>query len=505
MEIQLNNIIKSYSGNSVLKNVSMEVSSGQIHALVGENGAGKSTLMKILIGVEQADSGDIIINGHIRKWRFPIDSRKAGIAMVFQELSLIPTLTVFENVFLGRLQRNQWQMVDWAEMKKQVKAIFAEIEFPIDVEKTIEELSIAEKQMVEIARALAQNAEMIILDEPTSPLTEQDAERLFSRIKVLSEKGVSIVYITHRLEEVFKIAHHITILRDGEFVRSCPISDVNMHSVVRDMVGRELAEQFPPRSSATLKNNKKFTLKVKNATRQKEFYNISFSVQEGEILGIAGLVGAGRTELIEAIFGVNKLDSGEIEINKKPVRISSPTHAVGAGIGLIPDDRKLKGLVPEAAVDFNLGMGTQRKFASRLGWRFQNRETIAAQNIIDKLQVKLHSLQQHVSRLSGGNQQKIAIGKSLNTDSSILFFDEPTRGIDVGAKREIYFLLRKLADEGAAIVLVSSELEEILGLSDRIMVMYEGRLMGEFSAHEATQEKIMQMAVGIENSNGKSI
>ena len=499
MEVRLRKILKSYSGNVVLNNVSLEVNNGQVHALVGENGAGKSTLMKILIGVEQADAGDILVNDKFRSWRNPIEARNAGIAMVFQELSLIPTLTVFENVFLGRLQRNQMRFVNWTEMKKQVESIFQEIEFPIDIEKTIEELSIAEKQMVEIARALAQKAELIILDEPTSPLTEQDAKRLFARIKILSERGVGIIYITHRLEEVFTIAHHITILRDGDFVRSCPISEMDMHAVVRDMVGRELAEQFPPRSSPAVKRNNKIALKVKSATIEKEFYNVSFAVQEGEILGMAGLVGAGRTELVEAIFGVNKLDSGTIEINKKPVRISSPTHAVRSGIGLIPDDRKLKGLVAEAAVDFNLGMATQRKFASRWGWRFQSRETVAAQNIIKRLQVKLHSLQQHVSRLSGGNQQKIAIGKSLNTDSSILFFDEPTRGIDVGAKREIYFLLRKLADDGAAIILVSSELEEILGLSGRILVMHQGRIMGEYYANEATQEKIMQMAVGINN------
>jgi ribose transport system ATP-binding protein len=505
MEVRLENILKSYSGNVVLNKVNFGINSGQVHALVGENGAGKSTLMKILIGVEQADAGDILIDGKNRKWHNPIEARNAGIAMVFQELSLIPTLTVFENVFLGRLQCNQMRFVDWSEMKKQVESIFQEIEFPIDIEKTIEELSIAEKQMVEIARALAQKAELIILDEPTSPLTEQDAKRLFARIKILSERGVGVIYITHRLEEVFSIAHHITILRDGEFVRSCPISEIDMHTVVRDMVGRELTEQFPPRTSAAAKKNNKTALIVRNATRQKEFYDISFSVQEGEILGIAGLVGAGRTELVEAIFGINKLDNGTIEINKKTVRISTPTHAVRSGIGLIPDDRKLKGLVAEAAVDFNLGMATQRKFASRWGWRFQNRETVAAQKIIEKLQVKLHSLQQHVSRLSGGNQQKVAIGKSLNTDSSILFFDEPTRGIDVGAKREIYFLLRKLADEGSAIILVSSELEEILGLSDRILVMHQGRLRGEFNTNEATQEKIMQMAVGIENKNGKSI
>jgi ABC-type sugar transport system ATPase subunit len=503
MQVRLKNICKSYSGNLVLKNMNLNIDAGQIHSLVGENGAGKSTLMKILIGVEKADSGDILLNGQLRKWRHPMDARNAGIATVYQELSLIPSLSVFENVFLGQLIQDRLQFVNWAEMKQRAENIFKELEFPMDIEKTVEELSIAEKQMVEVGRALTQNAELIILDEPTSPLTEQDAERLFARIKILGEKGVSIIYITHRLEEVFKIADDITILRDGGFVRSCPITEIDMQTIVRDMVGRELAEQFPPRPLSSEKKNRQPALKVENATRDNEFYNVSFNVCKGEIVGIAGLVGAGRTELVEAIFGVNKLDNGLIEINGNPIRIGSPTKAVTAGIGLIPDDRKLKGLVPEAAVDFNLGMATQRKFASRLGFRFREKEAAAAQNIIERLRVILHSAKQHVSSLSGGNQQKIVIGKSLITDSSILFFDEPTRGIDVGAKREIYSLLRKLADEGAAIVLVSSELEEILGLTDRILVMHKGRLMGEFGPDEATQEKIMQMAVGINYKNGK--
>jgi ribose transport system ATP-binding protein len=507
MHIELKNISKSYSNNLVLNEVDLAIEHGQVHALIGENGAGKSTLMKILIGVENADDGKILLNGESRKWRNPNEARDAGIAMVFQELSLIPILSVYENVFLGRLQQTKMRFVDWQEMKGKVEDIFRDIEFPIDIEKTVEELSIAEKQMVEIARALAQNAELIILDEPTSPLTEQDAERLFARIKILADKGVSIVYITHRLEEVFQIAHHITILRDGELVRSCPINELDMHTVVHDMVGRELSEQFPPR----LKKGKKITtdpvLRVEKVSRKNEFHNVSFSAFAGEILGIAGLVGAGRTELVEAIFGINKIDQGKINIRKKTVKISSPTQAVNAGIGLIPDDRKVKGLVTDASVVFNLSMATEQKFATRFGWRMQNWEINSAESLVEKLRIKLHNLSQHVAGLSGGNQQKVAIGKTLNTDSPILIFDEPTRGIDVGAKREIYFLLRQLADDGAAIILVSSELEEILGLSDRIIVMCQGCITGELPASEATQETIMHMAVGIHESleSGKTL
>ncbi len=497
MHVELKNISKSYTGNLVLNNVRLSIQPGQIHALIGENGAGKSTLMKILIGVEKADRGEIVVDDVTRNWRSPDDARNAGLAMVFQELSLIPTLSVIENVFLGRLLRKQSGFLDWQKMKRQVEKIFEEIEFPIDVEKTVEELSIAQKQMVEIARALSQKAQLIILDEPTSPLAERDAERLFTRVNFLSKKGVSIVYITHRLEEVFSIAHYITILRDGEFIRTSPVSKLDMQTVVRDMVGRELAEQFPERTQKGSDSSKKPALRVDGATLENEFHDISFVVHNGEILGIAGLVGAGRTELVEAIFGVGRLDAGEIAVQGKAAKINSPSAAVKAGIGLIADDRKLKGLVPDASIHFNLNMATQRKFATHLGWRKQAQEIDAAQNLIDWLQIKLHSIHQNASGLSGGNQQKVAIGKSLNTNSSILIFDEPTRGIDVGAKREIYFLLRKLADEGAAIILVSSELEEIMGLSDRIIVMCQGRITGEIDANEATQEKIMQMAIGM--------
>ncbi|MFQ6115321.1 MAG: sugar ABC transporter ATP-binding protein [bacterium] len=526
----------------VLNNVSLRIEAGQIHALVGENGAGKSTLMKILIGVENADNGEIRIDGMVKHWRNPIDARRAGIAMVYQELCLVPSLSVFENIFLGRLLHNRLRFVNWHEMKNRVLAIFQDIDFHIDINKPIEELSIAERQMVEIARALTQNAELIILDEPTSPLSEQEAQRLFIRMKALSAKGVSFVFITHRLEEVFTVSNHITILRDGQRVKSCPIAEVDKHAIIHAMVGRELREQFPPRSLAEksifaqhppfdsaqgeanflhgeqsrtmnsqisglfnkasrsiskVESCRPIVLKVENATRDKEFFNVSFLLRKGEILGFAGLVGAGRTELMEAIFGITKLDRGKIELYGKAVQINSPTEGVRAGLGLIADDRKMKGLVTEASVVFNMSMATQRKFATRGGWRLKASEEEAAKQLISKLKIKLTSIQQHIFRLSGGNQQKVAIGKTLNTDSSILIFDEPTRGIDIGAKREIYFLIRKLAEEGAAILLVSSELEELLGLSDRILVMHQGSIAGELSAEEATQEKIMQLAVGL--------
>ena len=324
-------------------------------------------------------------------------------------------------------------------------------------------------------------------------------------MKVLSAMGVSIVFITHRLEEVFKVADHITILRDGQLVKSCLISELDMDTVVRGMVGRELREQFPARILTKNQTVRPVVLTVENATRRNEFYNASFSLRKGEILGFAGLVGAGRTELMEAIFGINQLEQGNIKINGGVIKINTPTVGVKAGIGLIADDRKLKGLVTEASVLFNLIMATQLKLATKWGWRSKKLEEEAAEEIISKLKVKLSSIHQHVFRLSGGNQQKVAIGKTLNTESAILIFDEPTRGIDVGAKREIYFLIRKLAEEGAAIIIVSSELEELLGLSDRIIVMCQGRIAGELSIEQATQEKIMEMAIGLYESNEHGI
>lgn len=499
MRVKLRNISKSYSGNQVLHRVNMTVREGEIHALIGENGAGKSTLMKILIGVEQGDAGDVVIDGETRKWSGPLAARRAGIAMVFQELSLVPSLTVVENIFLGRLLRRKMTLIDWRQMKDRAKAIFADLDFSIDLNRTVGELAIAEQQTVEIARALVHDARLIILDEPTSALSGRDSQRLFNTLNRLNEKGVSIVFITHRLQEVFEFAHYISILRDGRMVKSCSIFEIDTHGIVHEMVGRELREQFPPRRSGLDPSNSSVALKVKNASRDHEFHGIDFHLRKGEILGFAGLVGAGRTELVEAIFGISQLQEGSIEIFGKKVKIASPTDAVQAGLGLIADDRKIKGLITEAEVGFNLNMATQLKFASPWGWRFKRRERASAEQLVSALRIKIASIQQPASRLSGGNQQKVAIAKTLNTDSSILIFDEPTRGIDVGAKREIYFLLRKLADEGAAIILVSSELEEILGLCDRIVVMHQGRITGEFGAEEATQEKIMQSAVGMQN------
>ncbi len=497
MHVVIDSIVKSYNANLVLDNVSLEVWPGQIHALVGENGAGKSTLMKILIGVEVADSGDIYIDGKKTIWRHPIDARKRGISMVFQELSLVPMLSVCENLFLGRYVQNRQGIVNWKAMREQAKEVFRQIEFDMDVDVLVEELSIADRQMVEIARALAHNAELIILDEPTSPLSDKEAQLLFHRIRTLSQQGVAFVYISHRLDEVFDIADHITVLRDGRLIRSCPIRETNADSVIQDMVGRELTEQFPGREKGFDGQTGDVLLNVQNASKRNQFYDVSFQVHQGEIVGLAGLVGAGRTELVEALFGVTGLDSGSVQVRGKTYKIDTPNKAVKSELGLIPDDRKIKGLVTDADVGFNLNMATQFKYATRWGWRRWHEEENAASRLVRRLKVKLHSLHQSASSLSGGNQQKVAIGKTLNTDSKILIFDEPTRGIDVGAKREIYFLIRRLADEGAAVILVSSEIEEILGLSDRILVMHQGRIMGEMNADEATQEKIMQLAVGM--------
>ncbi|MFQ5651819.1 MAG: sugar ABC transporter ATP-binding protein [bacterium] len=495
MQVDLLNITKSYAGNRVLDGVSLRIAPGQMHALVGENGAGKSTLMKILVGVEQADQGKILLDGTQVTWPHPQAARQAGIAMVFQELALVPSLSVIENIFLGRLKRNKLSLVDWRAMSEHVETIFSELGLAFDFHKLVGTLSLAEQQLVEIARALAQNASLIILDEPTSALSEGDARKLFLRLKTLSQRGVSIVFITHRLPDVFKTCHHVSILRDGLLVKSCAISELDMDTMVRDMVGRELREQFPAKDdSADLKSNP-VALRVKHASLERHFDDVSFEVHTGEILGFAGLAGAGRTELVESIFGIHKLQTGSVQVFDQAMSPATPTQAVEAGLGLIADERKTKSLVLDKDVGFNLNLANQRKFATRWGWRLQQREQEAAEHLVSLLQIKSSGLQQPVLKLSGGNQQKVAIGKTLNTDAKVMIFDEPTRGIDVGAKREIYFLLRQLAARGAAIILVSSELEEILGLCDRILVMHQGRVVGELLAGEATQEKIMRLAV----------
>ncbi|MFQ5675035.1 MAG: sugar ABC transporter ATP-binding protein [bacterium] len=501
MQVALENISKSYVGNTVLNGVNLTIDEGQIHALVGENGAGKSTLMKILIGVETADDGQILINGTTKRWHDPLDARRSGLAMVYQELTLVPSLSVVENIFLGRLRQGRLSWLHWSEMEQEASQVLEDLGASLDLNQKIEHLSIADQQLVEIARALAHDAKLIILDEPTSALADSEAEKLFSSLKRLNSNGVSLIYITHRLQEVFEIAHHISVLRDGRLVNSGPVSQVDIHSVVRDMVGRELREQFPARTATADSSSSPVALRITGAGKHGRFSNLRFELRQGEILGLAGLVGAGRTEFLEAIFGINGLPAASIEVFGKELRTKSPTTAVQAGLGLIPDDRKTKGLVTEASVTFNLNMGTQRKYASRFGWRQKKRELAAAERLIADLKIRITSAQQPVTRLSGGNQQKVVIGKTLNTDSRILIFDEPTRGIDVGAKREIYFLLRDLADAGAAIILVSSELEEILGLSDRIIVMHQGRITGELATETATQEAIMRLAVGMQSQN----
>ena len=495
MMTRLSNISKSFSGNKVLDNVDMEILPGQIHALVGENGAGKSTLMKILLGVEQADKGEIIVDDQVKKWNSPIDARNAGISMVYQELSLVPTLSVVENVFLGTLEKNKAGLVDWNLMNDRVEQVFHDLDVHIDLKRLVSELSIAEKQIVEITRSLVQNSQLIILDEPTSPLTEHDAAKLFHRLKKLKTQGMSIVYITHRLEEVKEIADVVTILRDGQKVASCNVSDVNTAEIIHFMVGRELNEQFPPKNT-NFDKSEKAVLTINNASRNNEFKDISFTLRRGEILGISGLVGSGRTELVECICGVKPFDSGSVEKYGHSIKVMSPVSSVKNGFGLVPDDRKDKGLITDASVLFNLNLAkgsTTRKF---LGWRSTKDEFNCAKSFVEQLKIKVHSYEQSVSSLSGGNQQKIVIGKALATECSIIIFDEPTRGIDVGAKRDIYFLIRELASRGSAIIVVSSELEEILGLCDNILVMHEGRIVGLVDGENSTQEQIMALAVG---------
>jgi ribose transport system ATP-binding protein len=496
MFIRLNSISKSYAGVPALARVSLDIPPESIIGLVGENGAGKSTLMKILSGVERADAGEILIDGKKQRWRTPAEARKAGITMVFQELSVIPQLSVRENILLGNLPQKSGALVNWTTANTLVDEVLLRLELNVAPDTLVEKLSIAQRQMVEIARALAQKARLLILDEPTSALSDHDARHLLKIIRGLRQDRVSIVLVTHRLDEIFAVAETIAVLRDGHLVDSKPAGDFDRESIIAAMVGRKLAEQFPERISTGQGHPDKPVLEVKNAARIGEFEDISFELYPAQILGIAGLMGAGRTELVEALFGARPLESGEIRLGGVPVRINSPADAVGIGLGLIPDDRQGKGLVPEASVHFNLMLNTLSKSTNRLGTRNHQKERRRSSKLVESLQIKLVSLKQLALNLSGGNQQKVVVAKTIAADCRVLIFDEPTRGIDVGAKREIYLLIRRMAERGAAVIVVSSELEEILGIADRVLVMREGKIQGVFPIEEASQERIMQLAVG---------
>jgi ABC-type sugar transport system ATPase subunit len=484
--LRVENIHKRFSGVPVLRDVSFEVRPGEVHALAGANGAGKSTLMNIVSGVLTPDSGAIIWDGVTVELKTPADGRALGISFVHQELALVPQLSVGENVFLGRHPRNRMG-VAWDEIHRRTRELLAAIGHTIDPTRPVGELGVAEQQLVEIARALAIDARLIIMGEPTASLSGAETTRLFGTISELRARGVSIIYITHRLPEIFQLADRVTVLRDGRHVLTCATPAITSEQLVRKMVGDAPAALSGDQPAAKARE----LLRVEGFTNRGKFEHISFDVNAGEVLGLAGLVGAGRTELVEAIFGFGTRDRGNLYLDGTQIHIRSPYDAVRHRMALVPDDRKAKGLVANASVEFNLGLTRHDQFLLR-----PRRVRESAEHTVRDLRVTLSSLDQPATTLSGGNQQKIVLGKWLLVGARVYFFDEPTRGIDVNAKAEIHNLIGRLAREGAGVVVVSSEIDEILGVADRILVMHRGRIAGELTRANASEERIVELATG---------
>lgn len=485
-------ISKAFPGVQALSDVSFTLNAGEIHALVGENGAGKSTLMKVLTGGLRKDAGAILLRGRPVEITSPRGAIDQGIAIIHQELTLIPYLTVAQNIYLGREPRGPAPgAVNWGALNRQASQLLARLGLDFRPTMLVSDLSIAQRQMVEIAKALSLNASIIAMDEPTSALSEREVEALFAFIRQLRSQGVGLIYISHRMAEIFALAERVTVMRDGRCVGTAPTSALTEARIINMMVGRTLGELYPK----TAAPQPEVVLAVQGLRRGKELQDISFVLHRGEVLGLAGLVGAGRTFVARALFGADPVEAGKIWLAGQPVRIGSPRQAIRLGIGFVPEDREAQGLFLGMAVRHNISV-TILSALSRLGVVDNRRRDALAKRYVDELGVRTPSIAQRVRNLSGGNQQKVVIARWLILNPKVLLLDEPTRGIDVGAKAEIYALISALAAQGMGILMISSELPEVLGISDRILVMREGKLMAEFSRAEATQDAVMTAATG---------
>jgi ribose transport system ATP-binding protein len=489
--LKLEHIYKAFPGVQAVQDVSLEVYGGEILALVGENGAGKSTLMNIVNGVVALDSGRIVLDGQAVQIPSPRRALELGITMIHQELALIPELTVGQNISLGREPRRFGGWINWQQVYRQAQQELDRLGIQVSARARVADLSIAERQLVEIAKALSYQARLIVLDEPTSSLTSRETETLFRLVRTLRQEGVALIYISHRLEEVFELADRIAVMRDGQLVAEGKVTEFTPNRLVHLMVGRELNEFFP--KSQTQQGEP--ILKVVDLQAGKEVRGVSFELRRGEIVGLAGLVGSGRTNVARVLFGVERLKQGAIWFEGKPVHIRSPRDAIRLGIGLVPEDRKAQGLFLKQSVRYNIGTALLERLSrlSFLNFRAINQ---IVRNLVERLRVRTPSLNQQVRNLSGGNQQKVVISRWLALNPKVLILDEPTRGVDVGAKAEIHALMNELAAQGMAILMISSELPEVLGVSDRILVMREGRVVAELTRAEATQDRIMQAATG---------
>ena len=490
--LEMRGVCKSFPGVIALDNVDFTLYPGRVHALMGENGAGKSTLMRVLAGLHEPDEGQIILNGSKVRIDNPRQAIQMGIAMIHQELNPVLEMTVAENLFLGREFIGRSRLIDYKAMRREAKKLLEQIGVYLDPGRPMRELSVSQIQMVEIAKAVSYRANIIIMDEPTSAITTKEVDRLFEIIRRLRSENKCVIYITHKMDEVFEISDEITVFRDGRYIGTYPTAEMSEMELIRLMVARELNEMFPEKAH---KPGEKL-LEVKNLTRNGVFENVSFDVKAGEILGLAGLVGAGRTEVVEAIFGVVQPDSGVVLVEGRPLGRKGPVGSISERIGLVTEDRKLSGLVLPMSVHDNILLPSLKKLSNAMGLLSLKQAGDTTTRYIDSLRIKTYSAKQLVRNLSGGNQQKVILAKWLATKPRVMIFDEPTRGIDVGAKSEIYKLIVGMAAEGVAVILISSEMKEILGMCDRILVMRQGSGVAVVDRAEATQELLLSYATG---------
>lgn len=491
MHIKMENIWKSFGTNSVLEGVDVDIKPGTVHALMGENGAGKSTLMNILTGLHKKDKGKIFVDGKEINYTNINESEDDGLYFIHQEINDYPEMTVLQNIFVANEITTKLGFLDNQKMKEKAESVFKTLGIDISLDSKIKDLSVGQRQLIEIAKVLMKDAKFIVMDEPSASLMTEEIERLFKIIKDLKAKGVTVVYISHRMEEIFEICDYITVMRDGKSVDTKAVSESNYDEVVRNMVGREITDYYPEKTNEI----KDTIFEAKNLESNGVFKNINFHVREGEILGFSGLMGSGRTEIMRAVFGLDPLDSGEIILKGEKLNIKGPKDSISKGIGFITEDRKDEGLILDESINDNIILPVISQFAKN---HIINDSEVhdLVDMLVNRLKIKSESRNDPASSLSGGNQQKVVLAKWITISPQVLILDEPTRGVDVGAKREIYTLINELAEKGVAIIVVSSDLPELLGISDRIMVVHEGKITGELSREEATQEKIMTYATG---------
>lgn len=489
--LQLINIKKSFGGVQALKGVDLQVEGGEIHALLGENGAGKSTLMKVISGAHRADSGEIFFNQNKIEKNSPHIAQEQGISIIYQEFSLVPDLSVSENLFLSRFAHSSW--IQWKNIHEEAESLIRSLGFEINVRANVRTLTVAQQQIVEIAKALSQNVKLLILDEPSAVLGPQEVKKLFDMLNGLKAKGVSIIYISHHLEELLELTDRITVLKDGKTIDTVNTNAVDKDQLVAMMIGREVSQMYPDKTAAI---NTEQKIEIKSMHTKFSKTSLRFEIRKGEILGIGGLVGSGRTEVLESLFGSAQIHSNEIAYDEKIWSFKNPGQAIRQGWGMLPEDRKKSGGVLDLSIKQNISLANLAKIANSWGFIREEWENKLIAQLIEKLRIKVGNADHPLSSLSGGNQQKVILGKWLNLDLNVLLIDEPTRGVDVGARSEIYQIIQKLADDGVFILMVSSDMDELMGLSDRILVFKNGMLQGEVFRPDFSEEAILRMAMG---------